>query len=126
MPHLLKPKFEQYRASLIRESRSMRERDVVPVETALVGGLDRIPDCLVEKSRRVPRPEGMIEITLKFLGLAADQIELAALLKRSFPETELGLDEVQFWVGPSEEAVLVLFAGVKDERYVTGRILAIA
>lgn len=123
MPHVLKPKFEQHRATLLKSAPPLREKEIVPIQAAFVEELGALPDLLIEKVRRLPRPEGMLEITAKYMGLAADQTDLVKYLQAQFPEGSLGLENLLYWVGPSEEAVLAAFAGQKDGRNLTGRIL---
>lgn len=123
MSSILKPKFEQYRAELMKKSATMREREIVPRQAALVAALDTLPDLLVEKVRRLPRPDGMLEISARFVGLDADPNQVVKNLKKSFPESALGLPEANFWVGESDECVLVMFAGIEEGRYLTGRML---
>lgn len=125
MPYVLKPKFEQHRATLLKSGLQMREKDVVPVQSALVDAVGSLPDLLIEKVRRLPKADSMIEITAKYFGLAADQTELVHLLKKTFPSTSMGLENEMFTVSPSEEAVLVQFAGQKDGRNLTGKVLVL-
>jgi hypothetical protein len=101
----------------------MRERDVVPLQAALVDALGQMPDLLIEKVRRLPRNEGMIEISAKWLGLDSDQGEVVRILRDSFPEQALGIEDLLFWVGPSDEVVLLMFAGRHEGRFLTGRML---
>lgn len=123
MPYILKPKFEQHRTSLIRKNQPMRERDIVPLQDALEKGLDGLPGLLVEKIRRMPHPDGLLEISAKYLGLDADQETVVKMLRFEFPEETLNLENHQFWVGESDEAVLLMFAGRNGDRYLTGRLL---
>jgi len=123
MPYALKPKFEQYRSETVRKGIALRERDVVPRQAALVEALGGVRDLLIEKVRRLPRPDGMLEISAKWFGLDADQDHVVRYLRDHFPEAALGLEEAQYWVGPSDEFVLLMFAGRQEDRFLTGRIL---
>jgi hypothetical protein len=123
VPYTLKPKFEQHRTVTIRSGSPMRERDVVPLQAALVDALGQMPDLLIEKVRRLPRNEGMIEISAKWLGLDSDQGEVVRTLRDHFPEQALGIEDLLYWVGPSDEVVLLMFAGRHEGRFLTGRML---
>lgn len=123
MPYALKPRFEQHRHECIKAGKPMRESDIVPRQAALVDGLSKLPDVLIEKVRRLPREDGMLEISAKWLGLDSDQRATVSYLKKHFPEATLGLENLLYWVGPSEEVVLLAFAGTTEDRYLTGKVL---
>jgi hypothetical protein len=122
VPYTLKPKFEQYRTQTVRHGQPMREKDVVPIQAALETALGLIPDLLVEKVRRLPRDEAMLDISARWLGMDASQSEVVRTLKRHFPEAALGLESPQYWVGEQDELVILTFAGVKEKRFLTGRV----
>lgn len=122
MPYTLKPKFEQFRTQTIRHGQPLREKDVVPIQAALETALSQIPGLLVEKVRRLPREEAMLDISARWLGLDASQEEVVRTLKRQFPEDVLTLDGTQFWVGEQDELVILTFAGQKEKRFLTGRV----
>lgn len=122
MPYTLKPKFEQFRTQTVRHGQPMREKDVVPIQAALEKALGVIPDLLVEKVRRLPRDEAMLDLSARWLGLDSSQEEVVRTLKRHFPEEALGLESPQYWVGEQDEWVVLLFAGQKEKRFLTGRI----
>lgn len=124
MPYVLKPALEQFRSELSREGKMMLEKDIVPVQAALEGRLSRIPDLLVEKVRRFPRPDGMLEISCKWFGFGDDQRDVVRILKEEWPEDALGAFQSRFTVAPSEEAVLLTFAAAYESgRFLTGRML---
>lgn len=124
MPHVLKPAMIQFIHELERDGRMMLEKDVVPIQAAIRAHLDEIPDLLTEKFRRLPRPDGMIEISAKWIGLDSSQEEVVRVLKESWPEDLLGAYTARFSVFPSEEAVLLMFgAAYETGRFLTGRLL---
>lgn len=123
MPYALKPRFEQHRAVKIKSGRPMRESDIVPRQAALIDALSLIRGLLIEKVRRLPREDGMLEISAKWIGLDSDQHETVTFMRKQFPEGALDLSDIQYWVGPTEEAVLLAFAGVSEGRYLTGKLL---
>ena len=123
MPYALKPKFEQHRTSTIRRIQPMREKDVVPRQAALVDALGAIPELLVEKVRRLPKDDGMLEISAKWFGLDPGQDEVVKIMRNRFPGDSLGMDDLLYWVGPSDEFVLLMFAGSHEGRFLTGRML---
>jgi hypothetical protein len=124
MSHVKKPTFEQFRHEVIGGGRPLLEKNVAPIQAAILERLNGISELLIEKSRRLPHPEGMIEISAKWFGLDSSQDTVLRTLKKEWPEEEMGAIESMYCVLPSEEAVLVLFAGTYDDRrYVTGRML---
>lgn len=123
MPHSIKPAFEQFRHAVIKAGRPMLEKNVVPIQAAVVTSFETFPELLVEKARRLPHHEAMIEISAKWLGVATDQDEVIALLKREWNDGVLGADHCKFHVGPVDERVVLQFAAnYEDSRYVTGRV----
>lgn len=124
MPYLLKPAFEQFRRETISQGKPMLEKNVVPIQAAIVEKLDDFADLLIEKTRRLPHPEGIIEISAKWFGLNSDQTAVVRAIKKQWSEEPFGEAESAFWVGQSDEAVLVMFASRYPEgRYLTGRML---
>lgn len=124
MSYVLKPAFEQFRHECITRGKPMLEKNIVPVQAAVVHALEDIDEILIEKTRRLPHPEGMIEISAKWFGLNSDQDAVIKLLKKQWDESTLSATESAFWTGPSEEAVLLMFAAkYEDARYLTGRML---
>jgi len=120
----LKPGFEQFRREVMKASRPLLEKNVVPLQAAVMKSLETFPDILVEKSRRLPNAESMIEISAKWLGLASDQDEVVRTLKRQWSDELLQAQHAKFYVGPVDESVVLVFAGTYDDnRFVTGRIL---
>lgn len=102
----------------------MLEKNVVPIQAAIVEKLDDFADLLIEKTRRLPHPEGIIEISAKWFGLNSDQTAVVRAIKKQWSEEPFGEAESAFWVGQSDEAVLVMFASRYPEgRYLTGRML---
>ncbi|MGV3619006.1 MAG: hypothetical protein ACO1SV_27075 [Fimbriimonas sp.] len=122
MPYTLKPKFEQYRTQTIRAGQPMREKDVVPIQAALETALGLVPDLLIEKVRRLPRDEAMLDLSCRWLGMDSSQDDVVRTLKRSFPEDVMELENVQYWVGPQDELVILTFAGQREKRFLTGRV----
>jgi hypothetical protein len=124
MSHIQKPAFEQYRQEITQAGRPLLEKNVQPIQAAIIRYLDGIEGLLIEKSRRLPHNDGMIEISAKWLGLNASQQDVVRRLKAEWPESELGANESRFTVAPSDEAVLLMFAATYDEgRFLTGRML---
>lgn len=108
----------------MKASRPLLEKNVVPLQAAVMKSLETFPDILVEKSRRLPNAESMIEISAKWLGLASDQDEVVRTLKRQWSDELLQAQHAKFYVGPVDESVVLVFAGTYDDnRFVTGRIL---
>jgi hypothetical protein len=124
MPHLLKPAFEQFRHEAIKSGKPLLEKNVVPIQAAIVAELEKLDDLLIQKTRRLPHPEGMVEISAKWFGLNSDQWDLVKTLRGHWNEEVLGEGECAFNVGQSDEAVLLMFA-VKypEDRYLTGKML---
>jgi hypothetical protein len=123
VPHILKPAFEQFRHELLTGGRPMLEKNIVPIQSAILDSLDQFSDMLVEKSRRLPHPEAMIEISAKWLGLASEQDEVIRLLKTEWEDTILGATQASFVTLRQDEKVILLFAGIYEEsRYLTGRL----
>jgi len=124
MPHLLKPAFEQFRHEAIVAGKPMLEKNIVPIQAEIVSRLESLNDLLIEKTRRLPHPEGMIEISAKWFGLNSDQREVVRQLRQQWTDEVMGAAEVAVTILPSEEAVLMMFAGkYADGRYLTGRML---
>lgn len=124
MPHLLKPAFEQYRNETLRTGKPMLEKNIVPIQSALVASLESIDALLIEKTRRLPHPEGMLEISAKWFGLNSAQGDVVKELRKHWSDEVLSATESSFWVGQSDEAVLLMFAARYPEgRYLTGRML---
>ena len=100
------------------------EKDIVPIQAAIVAQLDTIRDLLVQKARRLSNKDGILEITATWVGLDASSRAAISTLKRSWPGEVFGGLEEQFWVGESEESVLLAFATrYPENRYLTGKIL---
>jgi len=124
MPYIKKPAFETFRSQLIASGKPIAEKDIVPIQARIVTQLDTIRELLVQKARRLSHKDGLVEITATWVGLDASQKEAVAILKRSWPGAVFESSEEQFWVGDSEEAVLLNFAvRYPEDRYLTGRIL---
>lgn len=103
----------------------MLEKNVAPIQAAIVAQLDGIDELLIEKTRRLPHNDGMIEISAKWFGLDSSQGAVTRKLRSDWPEAALGAEEAKFTITPSDEAVLLMFAGTYEggARYVTGRML---
>jgi len=102
----------------------MLEKNTVPIQAAVIGQLEKLDDLLIEKTRRLPHPEGMIEVSAKWFGLNSDQTTMVRTLKKQWSDEPFSDAESAFWVGPSDEAVLLMFAAkYPDGRYLTGRML---
>lgn len=124
MPYLQKPAFEQFRREAIDGGKPMFEKNVVPIQAAVIAALDEFVDLLIEKTRRLPHNEGMIEISAKWFGMDADQSGLVRILRKGWKESALSSENAAFWVGPSDEAVLLMFAATYEGgRFITGRML---
>lgn len=122
--YLLKPAFEQFRHEVISSGKPMLEKNIVPIQAALVKELDGFRDLLIEKVRRLPHDDGLLEISAKWFGMADDADDVTKILRTKFPEASLGGETTNFWVGRSDEAVLVMFAATfPDRRFLTGRML---
>jgi len=124
MPYIKKPAFETFRAHQIAHGKPLLEKDIVPIQARIVAQLDTIQELLVQKSKRLSNKEGIVEITATWVGLDASPREAIKLLKRSWPGEVFEGHEELYYIGESEEAVLLSFAAkYADERYLTGRIL---
>lgn len=124
VPYVQKPAFEQFRHEVITRGKPMLEKNVVPIQAAVVERLERFEGLLVEKVRRVPHDMGMLEVSAKWLGLGEDQSDVVRLMRKGFPEGALHAETANFWVGPSDEAILLLFAAkFPEDRFLTGRVL---
>jgi len=124
MPYVKKPAFETFRAQLIGRGKPLPEKEIVPIQAQIVAQLDTIRELLVQKSKRLSHKDAIIEITATWVGLDATAQEAVRTFKRSWPGNLFdGLDE-RFWVGDSDEAVLLTFAAAySEDRYLTGRVL---
>ena len=124
MPYIKKPAFETFRAQLIAHGKPLTEKDIVPIQARIVAQLDTIRELLVQKSKRLSNKEGIVEITTTWVSLDASTKAAITLLKRSWPGEVFEGQEELFYIGESEEAVLLSFA-VKypESRYLTGKIL---
>ncbi len=124
MPYIKKPAFETFRASLISNGKPLLERDIVPIQSAIVKELDQIKDLLVQKSRRLSNKEAIIEITATWVGMDASPRLAISTLKRAWSGNAFGGNEELFTIGESEESVLLVFAArYAESRYITGRLL---
>jgi len=124
MPHVQRPAFEQFRRETISRGRPMLEKNVVPIQAKIVAALEALPSLLVEKTRRLPHDDGMIEVSAKWFGPGEDQSDVVRILKKTWPDEELGAQETKFTALPSDEAVLLMFAATyEDGRFLTGRVL---
>jgi hypothetical protein len=102
----------------------MLEKNVVPIQAAVVAALEKFPDLIVEKARRLPHPDAMLEISAKWLGLGSDQDDVLRILKREFSDEALGAAHAKFHVARVDESIELLFAGTYDDnRFLTGRVL---
>lgn len=122
--YLLKPAFEQFRNETIHSVKPMLEKNIVPIQAALVKELDGFRDLLIEKVRRLPHDDGLLEISAKWFGMADDADDVVKIFRANFPEAALGAETANYWVGRSDEAVLLMFAATyPDRRFLTGRML---
>jgi len=124
MPYIKKPAFETFRAQLIARGKPLLEKDIVPIQSQIVAQLDTIRELLVQKARRLSHKDGLVEVTATWVGLDASPRAAIAAFKRSWPGPLFEGRDEQFWVGDSEEAVLLTFAvSYPEDRYLTGRVL---
>ncbi len=101
----------------------MREKDIVPIEQAVVLSLERFPDLLVEKARRVPAHDPMLEISARWLGLDAHPNHVVNLIRREWDDSVLAAESARFHVLLDDDAVVLAFVGTyADERCLTGRV----
>ncbi len=124
MPYITKPALEGYRKKLIDTGRPLLEKNVVPVQAAIIEFLDTIQELLFQKARRQSNREGMLEMTATWIGMDSDPRAVVSKFKRNWPGTAFEGCEEKFWIGQSDDAVLLLFAvSFTEDRYLTGRIL---
>ena len=124
MPYIKKPAFETFRASLISHGKPLLEKDIVPIQAAIVQQLDLIQDLLVQKSRRLSNKEAILEITATWVGIDASPRMAISTLKRAWDGKPFSGHEELFTIGESEESVLLVFAArYPESRYLTGRLL---
>ncbi len=90
MPYVKKPAFEGFRAQLISRGKPLLEKDIVPIQAAIVAQLDTIQELLVQKSKRLSHREGIVEITTTWVGLDASPKAAISILKRSWPGSVFG------------------------------------
>ena len=121
-----KPAFETFRAHLIGHGKPLLEKDIVPIQAQIVAHLDTIRELLVQKTKRHGDPRSLVEISTTWVGLDASSRDAISVLKRSWPGALFEGVENQFWIGESEESVLLEFAGrYPEDRYLTGRVLVV-
>ena len=102
----------------------MLEKSVVPIQAAVVASLEQFPDLLVEKVRRLPHHEAMLEISAKWLGLDSSQDDVLKTLRREWSDGVLAAAHAKFHLSRIDESVELLFAGTYDDnRFLTGRVL---
>ena len=124
MPYIKKPAFETFRAQLIAGGKPLLEKDIVPIQAAVVSQLDTVRELLVQKSRRLSNKDGIVEISATWVGLDASPRAAISALKRTWPGPAFGEFEERFWIGESEESVLLAFAvRYPDNLYLTGKLL---
>jgi len=123
MAYVQKPAFEQFRHEIISRGRPMLEKNTVPIQAAIIESLEQYSDLLIEKSRRLPNTDAMIEISAKWLGLDGEQDEVMSILRLTWSDEVLGANESVFHVQPADETVLMTFAAkYESERYLTGKV----
>jgi len=124
MPYAKKPAFEGYRARLISNGKPLLEKDIVPLQAAIIAHLDTIPELLIQKARRQGHKDTLIELTGTWVGLDASQTTAVAILKRFWPGRLFEGVEEQHYVGDREELVCLEFAASYPlDRFLTGRLL---
>ena len=124
MPYAKKPAFEQFRASQIAHGKPLAEKDVVPIQAAIVAHLDTIQELLVQKVRRQGHKETLVEISASWVGLDGDPKAAIAILRRFWPGRLFADVEEMYHVDRSEETVLLTFAvQYPSDHYLTGRLL---
>jgi hypothetical protein len=126
MAYAKKPAFETFRAHQIAHGKPLLEKDIVPIQARIIAHLDTIRELLVQKSKRHGDKMGLVEISATWVGLDANPRDAISTLKRSWPGTVFDGVESQFWIGESEESVLLEFtAKYPEDRYLTGRVLVV-
>ena len=124
MPYTTKPALEGYRKRLIDTGKPLLEKNVVPIQAAVIAFLDTFPSLLFQKARRQSNREGMLEMTATWVGMDADPRTVVSTFRKNWPGPAFEGCEEKFWIGESDDAVLLLFAvDFPENRYLTGRIL---
>ena len=124
MPYTKKPAFDQFRRTLIERGKPILEKEIVPIQAAMVSFLDSMPDLLVQKTRRQGHKETLVEISTNWVGLDADPRTTISTFKKAWPGTLFEGHE-EFWsIEKNEESVLLQFAvQYPNDRYLTGKVL---
>jgi|GEM_PF-1213234 hypothetical protein len=124
MPFTKKPTFEQFRHTLIASGKPIPEKEIVPIQAAMVALLDSIPDLLVQKTRRQGHKDTLIEVSSSWVGLDADHRTTVATFKKHWPGSVFEGAEELWTIERHEESVVLQFAAqYPNDRYLTGKVL---
>jgi hypothetical protein len=104
--------------------RPLLEKNIVPIQAAIIDFLDTYRDILFQKARRQSNRDGLLEMTATWVGMDSDPRTVVSTFKKTWPGPALEGSEEKFWIGESDDSILLLFAASYPEnRYLTGRIL---
>lgn len=116
-----KPEFEQFRATVLKNSRPMPQQQREPYKAKVVSLLEDTGLFLVQKARKDGHDPALIEVHAAWLGTDFSVEAVIEALKSTWPGEVFENGEQKYWIEAEEEVVELWFAW-RNDNFLTGHV----